>query len=81
VHVKKIDKRRLAIDSSIVNSNEFQSKYVTYKRVWKIICSCHFQFSYEETDRVQINDAEEEKIRELSQRPDLYELLSRSVGA
>ncbi|KAJ3414832.1 hypothetical protein HDV05_005989 [Chytridiales sp. JEL 0842] len=61
VHIKKMDSKRIALDDSIVNENEYRP-------------------NYEESDHVQMTEADKEQIIELSQRSDLYELLARSVA-
>ncbi|KAI8832047.1 hypothetical protein BC829DRAFT_494347 [Chytridium lagenaria] len=61
VHIKKTDFRRLTVDKSILNENEFET-------------------NFEEGDRMHFDDADEERILELSRRLNLYNLLSRSVG-
>ena len=39
------------------------------------------QYSFIEDDRIEKDDPDmEERIKELSRRPDLYEILSQSVG-
>ncbi|KAI8846973.1 MCM2/3/5 family-domain-containing protein [Chytridium lagenaria] len=61
VHIKKTDFRRLTVDKSILNENEFET-------------------NFEEGDRMHFDDADEERILELSRRLNLYNLLSRSVA-
>ncbi|KAJ2993813.1 hypothetical protein HDV02_002056 [Globomyces sp. JEL0801] len=58
VHIKKSSKKRIAVDSSIVNQNEY-----------------HVEF--DETDQIQTNVVEDEdELKSLSQRPDIYDFLS-----
>ncbi|KAI8806476.1 MCM2/3/5 family-domain-containing protein [Cladochytrium replicatum] len=62
VHVKRSDRKRVAVDPSIRNENEFVVEF-------------------EEGDAAKkVNPVDEEAILELSQRPDLYELLARSIA-
>ncbi|KAI8899989.1 MCM2/3/5 family-domain-containing protein [Globomyces pollinis-pini] len=62
VHIKKSSKKRIAVDSSIVNQNEY-----------------HVEF--DETDQIQTNVVEDEdELKSLSQRPDIYDFLSRSIA-
>jgi len=40
-----------------------------------------FSFSYDEGDEIHVvNTSEEDEIKQLSQKPDLYDILSRSLG-
>lgn len=70
VHIKRVDKSRIGIDASIRGQNEFTMEYFLY-----------YNISFIEDDRIQKDDPEEEEIlKELSKRQDLYEILSQSVG-
>ncbi|KAJ1557471.1 hypothetical protein HK096_007105, partial [Nowakowskiella sp. JEL0078] len=61
VHIKRTDKKRLAVDSTIINENE-----VT--------------FDFEEGDKLEEhNNNDDDRIIEISHRPDVYELLANSI--
>lgn len=66
VHVKKVDKRRLGIDVSTLNNNIEQD------------INENIQQNVEEVRK--ITEQEIEKIEEISRRPDVYELLARSIA-
>lgn len=62
VHVKRTDAKRLGVDSSIHNDNEYAPTFL-------------------EGDTIRHQDPlEEQRIVELSQRTDLYDLLARSIA-
>ncbi|KAJ3130470.1 hypothetical protein HK098_000035 [Nowakowskiella sp. JEL0407] len=62
VHVKRTDKKRLAVDASIRNEEEFV-------------------VNIDEGDELQAeNNNDDETIREISERPDLYDILARSIA-
>ncbi|PHZ09194.1 MCM-domain-containing protein [Rhizopus microsporus ATCC 52813] len=61
VHIKRTDKKRVALDTQF--RNEFGHE------------------SYEEGDEIErVSGADEEEIRELSRRPDVYDVLARSIA-
>ncbi|KAI9358309.1 MCM2/3/5 family protein [Zopfochytrium polystomum] len=61
IHIRKTDKKRIGVDNSIANENEFIP-------------------NYEESDKVALNEGDEEKIRGLAQKPNIYDILTRSIA-
>lgn len=67
VHIQKIDKKRLGTDRTTLPPGEQQSENQN-------------SLSAEVQELKQISEAEETKIKEISQRSDLYEVLARSLA-
>jgi DNA replication licensing factor MCM4 len=89
VHIKRSDQKRLAIDRSIINNGNAVVRYcgLTWDCSVKIDCVIHIQwcslflYSYDEGDEIHVvNTGEEDEIKQLSQKSDLYDILSRSLG-
>lgn len=62
VHIKKIDEKRLGVDTSTVEQQLLQNQLDTVEQVKKI------------------SDDDISTIKDISKRPDLYDMLSRSIA-
>lgn len=64
LHIQKVDSKRMDIDSSILNAEEIDDN----ERSWGLF------------ETKKISPQEEIKIKAIAARPDIYELLSRSLA-